>query len=392
MNKLSVTALPLKDRRVFVRVDFNVPLDENQKITDDTRIRASLATIQFIIDKGGMPIVASHLGRPKGVDPKQSLKPVAARLTELIGRPVQFAPDCVGPAVKTMAFSLKPGDVLLLENLRFHLEEEKNDPKFAAELASLAELYVNDAFGASHRAHASIEAMAQHFPQAACGFLMEKEIKYLSTALENPKRPFIAIIGGAKISGKIDVINNLKAKVDRLVIGGGMAFTFYKAQGYEIGKSLLEADRIEMARGLLGEPKIYLPKDCLVVPDPKKSSRTKSTPANQIPGDMAGVDIGLESVKEIKEIVGKAGTIVWNGPMGVFEIEEFANGTKETAQAVANATLRGAVSIVGGGDTVSALAKFGLLHRVSHASTGGGASLEFLEGKVLPGVRALKDA
>ncbi len=392
MNKLSVTALPLKDRRVFVRVDFNVPLDENQKITDDTRIRASLATIQFVLDKGGIPIVASHLGRPKGVDPKQSLKPVAARLAELIHRPVQFAPDCVGPTVKTMVFSMKPGDVLLLENLRFHPEEEKNDQKFAAELASLAELYVNDAFGASHRAHASIEAMAKHFPQAACGFLMEKEIKYLSSALENPKRPFVAIIGGAKISGKIDVINNLLTKVDRLVIGGGMAFTFYKAQGLEIGKSLLEADRIEMAKGLLGESKIYLPNDCLVVPDPKKSSGTKSTPADHIPGDMAGVDIGPESVKAIKEIVAKAGTIVWNGPMGIFEIDEFANGTKETAQAVANATLRGAVSVVGGGDTVSALAKFGLLHRVSHASTGGGASLEFLEGKPLPGVGALKDA
>jgi phosphoglycerate kinase len=391
MNKLSVTGLPLKDRRVFIRVDFNVPLDEQQKITDDTRIRASLATIQYVLDKGGMPIVASHLGRPKGVDPKQSLKPVSARLSELIHRPVQFAPDCVGNAVKTMAFSLKPGELLLLENLRFHPEEEKNDAKFAAELAALAELYVNDAFGASHRAHASIDAIAKSFPQAACGFLMEKEIKYLSTALENPKRPFVAIIGGAKISGKIDVINNLKAKVDRLIIGGGMAFTFYKAQGYEIGKSLLEADRIEMARGLTGDPKIYLPKDCLVAPDPKKSSSPKASPVTQIPSDLAGVDIGPESVQEIKEIVAKAGTIVWNGPMGVFEIDEFANGTRETAQAVANATLRGAVSVVGGGDTVSALSKFGLLHRVSHASTGGGASLEFLEGKVLPGVKALKD-
>ncbi len=375
-----------------MRVDFNVPLDDNLKITDDTRIRASLATIQYIIDHGGTPILASHLGRPKGVDPKQSLKPVATRLTELIHRPVQFAPDCIGPEVKKIVFSLKPGDVLLLENLRFHPEEEKNDSNFAKELASLAELYVNDAFGASHRAHASIEAIAHYFPEAACGFLMEKEIKYLSTALENPKRPFIAIIGGAKISGKIDVINNLKNKVDRLIIGGGMAFTFYKAQGYEIGKSILEPDRIEMAKSLLGEPKIYLPPDCLAVPDPKKGSTPKNVKADNIPNDLAGVDIGFDSVKDIKDILSKVSTVVWNGPMGVFEIDEFANGTKEVAQMVANATLRGAVSIVGGGDTVSALSKFGLLHRVSHASTGGGASLEFLEGKVLPGINALRDA
>ncbi|MEO0225804.1 MAG: phosphoglycerate kinase [candidate division WOR-3 bacterium] len=391
MKKLSVTELPLKDKRVFLRVDFNVPLDDNLRITDDTRIRASLATIQFIIDHGGIPIIASHLGRPKGVDPKQSLKPVAVRLAELIQRPVQFAPDCVGPAVKALVFSLKPGDLILLENLRFHPEEEKNDPQFAKELASLADLYVNDAFGASHRAHASIEAIATYFKEPACGFLMEKEIRYLSAALENPKRPFIAIIGGAKISGKIDVINNLKNRVDRLIIGGGMAFTFYRAQGYEIGRSILESDRIEMARALLNEPKIYLPKDCLVAADAKKGSPTRSVRIDAIPPDLIGVDIGPESIREIKEIISKVGTIVWNGPMGIFEIDEYATGTREIAQMVANATLRGAVSIVGGGDTVSALAKFKLLHRVSHASTGGGASLEFLEGKTLPGIKVLKD-
>ncbi len=392
MNKLSVTGLPFKNKKVFVRVDFNVPMDENLKITDDTRIRASLATIQYIIEKGGIPILASHLGRPKGkVEPKQSLRPVAVRLSELLKRPVKFASDCIGIEVRAMADDLKPGEVLLLENLRFHPEEEKNDSKFAGELASLAELYINDAFGSSHRAHASIEALAHLFTSPACGFLMEKEIKYLSITLENPKRPFIAIIGGAKISGKIDVINNLKTKVDQLIIGGGMVYTFYKAKGYEIGKSLLEEDRLEMAKSLLNEPKVYLPQDCLVASEVKKLASTEIVKATAIPADKYGVDIGPGSIEEIKTSLAKVGTVVWNGPMGIFEIDEFANGTREVAKAVANSTLRGAISVVGGGDTVSALAKFGVLQRVSHASTGGGASLEFLEGKELPGVKALKD-
>lgn len=391
MNKVSVTGLPLKDTRVFVRVDFNVPLDDHQIITDDTRIRASLATVQYIIERGGIPICASHLGRPKGIDPKQSLAPVAKRLSELLKRPVKFASDCIGPEVKLMVGQLKAGDVLLLENLRFHPEEEKNDQKFAGELRTLADLYVNDAFGASHRAHASIDALARFFPNPACGFLMEKEIKYLSMALENPKRPFVAIIGGSKISGKIDVIGNLKTKVDKLIIGGGMVFTFYKAKGYEIGRSLLEVDRVEMAKSLLNEPRIYLPEDCLVAADSKKGGPTENVKAAAIPPGMCGVDIGTGSIEEIKSILEKVGTVVWNGPMGIFEIDEYSQGTREIAKAIANATLRGAVSVAGGGDTVSALAKFGVLQRVSHASTGGGASLEFLEGKELPGVKALKD-
>ncbi len=392
MPKLSVKDLQIKGKKVFLRVDFNVPLDENLNITDDTRIRESLPTIKYILENGGIPIIASHLGRPKGkVDPKQSLKPVAKRLGELLNREVKFAPDCVGTEVKKMADSLSPGDILLLENLRFHSEEEKNDPNFAKELASLAEIYINDAFGAAHRAHASVEAIAHYFENPACGFLMEKELKYLEGALKNPQRPLLAIIGGAKVSTKIGVLKNLLNKVDNLVIGGGMCFTFYKAKGMEIGKSLCEDDFIGEAKQLLNNPKIYLPVDVVIGTDIKTATPVKTIDVKSIPADHYGVDIGEKSIAQIVDLIKKAKTIVWNGPMGIFEIDAYAKGTEAVAKAIADATKKGAVSIVGGGDSVAALEKFNLKSRISHVSTGGGASLEYLEGKELPGIRVLND-
>lgn len=392
MPKLSVKDLDLKDKKVFVRVDFNVPLDEKQGITDDTRIRASLPTIEYVLNNGGRPILASHLGRPKGKrDPKQSLAPVARRLEELIKHKVRFAPDCVGAEVQKMADELIPGEILLLENLRFHDAEEKNDPIFSRELARLADLYVNDAFGSAHRAHASVEGMAHLFKDPAAGLLMEKELKYLESALRNPGRPLLAIIGGAKVSTKIGVIKNLLNTVDDLVIGGGMCFTFIKAQGYNVGKSLCENDFLNEAKSLLGNPKLHLPADVVIANEPKAGSSVKVVDAKAIPADFCGVDIGSKAIQEIKELIKHAQTIVWNGPMGIFEIDDFSRGTDEVARAVAEATTRGAVTIVGGGDTIAALGKFGLDDKVSHASTGGGASLEFLEGIELPGVKALKD-
>jgi phosphoglycerate kinase len=392
MAKLSVKDLDLAGKKVFLRVDFNVPLDENLNIGDDTRIKAALPTINYIIEKGGMPIIASHLGRPKGkVDAKLSLEPVAHRLEMLLGREVRFARDCVGDEVKKLAAGLKPGDVLLLENLRFHIEETKNDGNFARELASLADLYVNDAFGAAHRAHASVEGIAHNFENPAAGFLMEKELHYLDGALRNPKRPLVAIIGGAKVSTKIAVITNLLATVDRLVIGGGMCFTFYKAKGYSIGKSLCEDDFLHEAAVALKDPKLYLPVDVLVAKDAEAGSPMQTVAADAIPDDQVGVDIGAKSVSNIIEYIKEARTIVWNGPMGIFEIAAFAKGTEFVAKAVATATKAGAVSIVGGGDTISALKKFNLTEAVSHASTGGGASLEYLEGKELPGVKILEE-
>jgi phosphoglycerate kinase len=392
MPKLSVKDLDLKDKKVFVRVDFNVPLDEKQGITDDTRIRASLPTIEYVLNNGGRPILASHLGRPKGKrDPKQSLAPVARRLEELIKHKVRFAPDCVGAEVQKMADALIPGEILLLENLRFHDAEEKNDPIFSRELARLADLYVNDAFGSAHRAHASVEGMAHLFKDPAAGLLMEKELKYLEGALRNPGRPLLAIIGGAKVSTKIGVIKNLLNTVDDLVIGGGMCFTFFKAQGYNVGKSLCENDFLNEAKSLLGNPKLHLPADVVIASEPKAGSSVKVVDAKAIPADFCGVDIGSKAIREIKELIKHAQTIVWNGPMGIFEIDDFSRGTDEVARAVAEATTRGAVTIVGGGDTIAALGKFGLDDKVSHASTGGGASLEFLEGIELPGVKALKD-
>ncbi|MEO0137986.1 MAG: phosphoglycerate kinase [candidate division WOR-3 bacterium] len=392
MSKLSIRDLPIKGKKIFLRVDFNVPLDENQNITDDTRIKESLPTIKYILENGGIPIIASHLGRPKGkVDLKQSLKPVAKRLGELLGQEVKFAPDCVGPEVKKIVDGLKPGDILLLENLRFHPEEEKNDTNFAKELASLAEIYVNDAFGAAHRAHASVEAIAHYFENPACGFLMEKELRYLESALKNPQRPLLAIIGGAKVSTKIGVLKNLLDKVDNLAIGGGMCFTFYKAKGLNIGKSLCEDDFINETKPLLENPRVYLPEDVVIAKEIKAGEKIGTVDVVNIPQDAIGVDIGEKSIEAIKKLIQNAKTIVWNGPMGVFEIDDYAKGTEEIANAIARATEKGAISIVGGGDSVAALEKFNLKSKISHVSTGGGASLEYLEGKELPGVKVLKD-
>ena len=392
MAKLLVKDLELAGKRVFLRVDFNVPLDENLNIRDDTRIKAALPTIQYILENGGMLIIASHLGRPKGkVDVKLSLEPVAHRLEMLLDHKVQFVKDCIGDEVKKVASDLKPGDVLLLENLRFHIEEKNNDKNFARELASVADLYVNDAFGAAHRAHASVEGIAHNFENPAGGFLMEKELQYLDSALKDPKRPLLAIIGGAKVSTKIGVINNLLNTVDTLVIGGGMCFTFYKAKGYAIGKSLCEDELLYEAKAAVSNPKVYLPVDVLVAKEAEAGSATQTVAADAIPDDYLGVDIGAKSVANVIDFMKEAKTIVWNGPMGIFEVDQFARGTEFVAKAVATATKAGAISIVGGGDTISALKKFNLVESVSHASTGGGASLEYLEGKELPGLKALKE-
>jgi len=392
MAKLSVKDLPINNKKVFVRVDFNVPLDENLNITDDTRIRAALPTINYILEQEGIPIIASHLGRPKGkVNPKLSLAPVAERLVKLLNRKVIFAKDCVGDEVKKIVQALKQGDILLLENTRFHPEEKSNDPNFSKELASLADLYVDDAFGSAHRAHASVEGIAHYFKNPACGFLMKKEIEYLEGALKDPKRPLLAIIGGAKVSTKIGVIKNLLNIVDSLVIGGGMSFTFYKAQGNAIGTSLCEDDFLEEAKTLLANEKIYLPIDVLVVQEPKQGSPTKNVTSSEIPEDYCGVDIGDKATQDISELIEKAKTIVWNGPMGIFEIDDFSKGTEVVAKAIGDATSAGVISIVGGGDTIAALSKFNILDKISHASTGGGASLEFLEGKELPGIKVLEE-
>lgn len=392
MAKLSVRDLELAGKKVFLRVDFNVPFDENLNIADDTRIKAALPTIKYIIDSGGIPIIASHLGRPKGkVDAKLSLEPVTHRLEMLLDRKVSFAPDCIGDEVKKMVAGLRPGDVLLLENLRFHIEETKNDEGFASELASLADLYVDDAFGAAHRAHASVAGIAYNFASPAAGMLMEQELQYLDGALRDPKRPLLAIIGGAKVSTKIGVIQNLLKIVDNLVIGGGMCFTFYKAKGLNIGKSLCEDEFLQEAKAVLGNSKMYLPDDVLVAKEAETGTPVQTVAADAIPDDHLGVDIGAKSVAKIIDFIKEAKTIVWNGPMGIFEINAFARGTEFVAKAVATATKAGAISIVGGGDTISALKKFNLLDAVSHASTGGGASLEYLEGKQLPGIEALKE-
>jgi phosphoglycerate kinase len=392
MPKLSVKDLVLEGKKVFVRVDFNVPLDENQVITDDTRIRAALPTIKYILEQNGIPILASHLGRPKGkVDLKLSLKPVADRLVQLLNRKVVFASDCVGEEVKKLAASIKPGDLMLLENTRFHPEEKDNDPEFSKELAALADLYVDDAFGSAHRAHASVVGVATHFDQPAAGFLMAKEIEYLERALTSPRRPLLAIIGGAKVSTKIGVIKNLLNTVDDCAIGGGMSFTFYKAKGYPIGTSLCEDDFLDEARSLLDNDKLYLPSDIVAAMEPKSGADTKTVAADAMPENYAGVDIGEKARNDIAALVKRAQTIVWNGPMGIFEIDEFAKGTEAVAHAVTEATASGAVSIVGGGDTIAALANLKLLDKVSHVSTGGGAALEYLEGKELPGIKALKD-
>jgi len=393
MNKKTIRDVEVKGKKVFVRVDFNVPLNENREITDDTRIRAALPTLQYLREQGAKLIVASHLGRPKGqFNEKYSLKPVAKRLSELLGIEVKMAPDVVGPEVEKMAGELQPGEVLLLENVRFYPEEEKNDPEFARKLARLAEIYVNDAFGAAHRAHASTAGIASYLP-AVAGFLMEKEINFLSRVLNNPERPFVAIIGGAKVSDKIGVIENLLGKVDALLIGGGMANTFLKAMGYETGKSLVEEDKVNLAGELMNKAKemgvkLLLPIDVVVAPKIEAGVSGKTVAADGIPEEEMALDIGEKTVKLFREEILTAKTVVWNGPMGVFEVEPFDRGTIAVAEAVAES---GALSVVGGGDSVAAVEKAKVSNKITHISTGGGASLEFLEGKKLPGVEVLYD-
>jgi phosphoglycerate kinase len=394
--KLAVSDLEVKGKRVLVRVDFNVPLDKKSgAIRDDTRIRASLPTIQHLVSKGARVVLMSHLGRPDGkVVPAMSLAPCAQRLSELLKQPVAMAQDSIGPEVEAQAEALRDGDILLLENLRYHPEEEANEAGFAKQLASLGELYVNDAFGTAHRAHASTEGVTRFLSPCAAGLLMLKEMEYLGKALESPERPFVAILGGAKISGKIDVIENLLDKVDVLLIGGGMMYTFYKAKGFEVGKSLLEAEKVELARSVMEEAKekgrrFVLPVDVLVSDSLEPTAQTKVVAATAIPEDWYGVDIGPESIKAFSVEIQKAKTVVWNGPLGIFETEAFAQGTLAIAQALAEATQKDVTTIVGGGDSAAAVAQAGLEDQVSHVSTGGGASLEFLEGKTLPGVAAL---
>lgn len=394
MAKLTVDKLDVKGKRVFVRVDFNVPIEKGI-ITDDMRIRGALPTIKLLIKRQAKVILASHLGRPKGgPSPEFSLAPAAKRLSELLGKPVTMASDCIGPEVEKLVSGMKNGDVLMLENVRFHKGEEKNDPEFAKALASLADMYVNDAFGTAHRAHASTEGIT-HFLKGpfAAGFLIQKELKYLGDALDKPERPFLAILGGKKVADKIGVIQNLLKKVDSLIIGGGMAYTFYKAQGLEIGTSLFDQEAFEKAKEILkefgGKPeKILLPVDCLVADKFDASASTKVVAANAIPAGWQGVDVGPESIELFIDKIKRAKTIVWNGPMGIFEIDKFAEGTRRIAEAMAQS---GAVTVIGGGDSASALEKFGLTGKMTHVSTGGGASLEFLEGIQLPGIAALTD-
>ncbi len=395
MNKLTIDDVDLNGKRALVRVDFNVPIEAG-KVTDDTRLAASIPTIQKLIQSGARIILMSHLGRPKGgPDPKYSLSPVAEKLSKLLGMPVKFVDDCIGPVVQDVADSLKNGEILLLENLRFHPQEEKNDPAFAKQLASLGDIYINDAFGSAHRAHASTEGVTRHIQPAVAGYLMKKELDYLGMALEDPARPFVAILGGAKISGKIDVISNLLDKVDALLIGGGMAFTFFKAKGLNVGKSLLEEDKISEASNIMllatsRKSDLILPIDIMVTTDLNDSGApVEIVGAAGMKGEMIGVDIGPRTVELFLEHITTAGTIIWNGPMGIFENPRFASGTFAIARAMVDAADRGSVTIVGGGDSAAAVAKAGLSDRMSHVSTGGGASLEFLEGKTLPGVAAL---
>ena len=385
MPKLSIRDLDLKNKTVFIRVDFNVPLASGgQEITSDKRIRASLPNIQYALDHGAAVILASHLGRPKGKpNPEMSLKPVAKRLAELLAKPVAMAPDCVGPEVEKMRPA--PGQILLLENLRFHLEEEKNDPGFSKQLASLCDVYVNDAFGSAHRAHASTVGMIQFVPQAAAGLLMDKELEYLTKVTKNPERPSVAILGGAKVSDKIEVIENLMKVVDQLLIGGAMAYTFMKAKGEPIGKSLVEDDKLSLAKDLLARAgnKLLLPKDHVVAAELKEGADSRVV--TEIPDGMLAVDIGPATIEAYSAVIAKAKTIIWNGPMGVFEKPPFDRGTVAIAKAVASS---GAISVVGGGDSEKAIKSAGVTDKISHVSTGGGASLEFLAGIELPGVAA----
>jgi phosphoglycerate kinase len=388
-NKKSVTDIDVKGKRVLVRVDYNVPIKDG-KVGDDTRIQAAMPTLNYLLEHGAAVILCSHLGRPKGgPDPKYSLRPVADHLSRLLDKPVAFAEDCIGPLAEKAARSLKPGEVLLLENTRFHPEEEKNDPGMSKKLASLAEIYVNDAFGSAHRAHASTEGVARFLP-AVAGFLLEKEIRYLGQAVADPKRPFIAILGGAKISDKIGVIRNLLAKSDQILIGGGMANTFFKAQGYPMGDSLVEDEALETASKLVaeGSTRLRLPVDVVIGDKFAEDAQSKVMDMGPVPDGWRILDIGPKTVAAYSKAVSSAGTVVWNGPMGVFEFPKFAKGTFDLAKAVANSH---ATSIVGGGDSVAAVTESGLADKITHISTGGGASLEMLEGLTLPGVAALQD-
>src|SRR5579862_3738779 len=397
MDKLTIKDLDLRGKRVFIRVDFNVPLKDGV-VTDDTRIRETLPTLKLAMEKGGRLVVASHLGRPKGgPDPKYSLQPAAKKLEELLGRPVAFGLDCVGPGVEAQSKALIDGEVLVLENVRFHPEEEKNDEAFSRQLAALCDgLFVCDAFGSAHRAHASVVGITRFVRQAAAGLLMERELAYLGKALSNPERPFVAVLGGAKVSDKIEVVENLMRVADAMLIGGGMAYTFLKSQGIPVGNSLVEADKLDLARKLIAEAKLrnfrlLLPTDHVLGAQFKPDTETQTTKVTATPDGWMGLDIGPETIAAYSAELARAKTIVWNGPMGVFEMPVFARGTLEIAHAVAAATANGATSIVGGGDSVAAIHAAGLADKISHISTGGGASLEFLGGRKLPGVEALTE-
>ncbi len=392
MEKRTVADLDVRGKRVLVRVDYNVPQDKAGNITDDIRIRASLPTIKYLLDRQAKVILCSHLGRPKGREPGLSLAPMAKRLSQLIGRPVTLAGDCVGPEVTALAAKLKEGDVLLLENLRFHSEEEKNDPAFARSLASLADVYVSDAFGTTHRAHASTVGVTHYLPSVA-GFLLQKEIEALGKALNSPKRPLAAIIGGAKVSDKVAVLNNIVDKVDTLLIGGGMASTFLKAKGYQVGRSLLEDDKLEVCRDIMKRAEarhicLLLPCDVVVAPGLDAGKSAQTVAVDRVPADLKIVDIGPKTVDSFAEELKKAMTVIWNGPMGVFEVPEFSGGTKGLVKILAGLK---ATTVIGGGSTAEAVQEMGMEGKMSHVSTGGGASLEFMEGKTLPGVAALLD-
>ena len=397
MSKLSIRDLDLSGKRVFIRVDFNVPLD-GARVTDDTRIRETLPTLKLAAQKGARLVLASHLGRPKGkVDPKFSLAPVAGKLGELLGEPVAFATDCVGADAESKSKALKNGEVLLLENVRYHAEEEKNDPAFSKQLAALCDqTFVCDAFGSAHRAHASVVGITKFVQKAAAGLLMEKELTYLGKAVSNPERPFISILGGAKVSDKIEVVQNLMKLADAMLIGGAMAYTFLKSQGLPVGKSLVENDKLDLARGLLDEAKkrnfrLLLPLDHVLAESPDATAAVKTTDIAATPENLMGLDVGPKTIAEFSKEIAKAKTIVWNGPLGMFEKPAFAQGTLAMARAVAAATAAGATSIVGGGDSVAAVERSGVANQISHISTGGGASLEFLAGEKLPGVEALSE-
>ena len=396
MNKKTIKDIDVKGKKVFVRVDFNVPMDENQNITNDTRIRATLPTINYLLDNGAAVILACHVGRPtEAKEPKFSTKPIQARLAELLGKEVKWAPDCVGPDAEKAAADLKAGEVLLLENLRYHKAEKKNDPEFAKQLAALADVAVDDAFGVSHRGHASNEGITKYV-ETVSGFLMEKEINYIGKTLEAPQHPFVAIIGGAKVSDKIGVISNMIEKVDSIIIGGGMANTFLAAKGMPVGSSLLEKDKLDLARELIEKAEkkgvnVVLPVDVVVADKFAADANHKTVDAEAVEDGWMILDSGAKTIKVYQDALAGAKTIIWNGPMGVFEFDAFAKGTEGVAEAVAKATDEGATSIVGGGDSIAALKKTGLSDKISHISTGGGATLEFLEGKVLPGIAAIAD-